>query len=231
LPGDAWISGCRAGSDNANCPDDIGPDFDFSASPALVTTNNGRELIVVPQKSGVAYALDPDNAGALVWEHRVGPGSAVGGVWGTALGDGLAYVAVGGYFSPASGGIHGIDLETGKARWIAAAVTADDLFCSNVQGCGPTQSAAVTAVPGAVFSGAQDGGMRAYSAETGEVLWQFNANRSFVTVNDVEAKGGSFDGSGPVIANGMLYMLSGNAGFVGMPGNVLLAFELESGSD
>lgn len=224
LPGDAWIGGCQAGSDNANCPTDIGPDFDFSASPALATTADGRDLLVVPQKSGVIYALDPDEAGRLIWEHRAGPGSAVGGVWGTAVTADMAYVAVGGYFAQVTGGIHGLDLATGEALWQAPAIAAAELFCDGGQGCGATQSAAVTAIPGAVFSGAQDGGMRAYSAASGEILWQFNANRVFTTVNGVPAKGGSFDGAGPVVADGRVYMLTGNAGFVGMPGNVLLVF-------
>ena len=41
------------------------------------------------------------------------------------------------------------------------------------------------------------------------------------------ARGASFDGSGPVVAGGMMYVLSGDAGFVGRPGNVLLAFAPE----
>lgn len=43
----------------------------------------------------------------------------------------------------------------------------------------------------------------------------------------VPGRGGSFDGPGPVVAGGMVYMLSGSAGFVGRPGNVLLAFAPE----
>lgn len=222
-PKDAWIGGCNNG-DNPNCPEDIGPDFDFSASPILTATADGRQLLVVPQKSGFAYALDPNNGGELVWQYRAGQGSPVGGVWGAAVGDGLAYVAVGGYFFSEGGGIHGIDLGTGQRTWYTPP---QDLLCQAGPGCSATQSAAVTAVPGAVFSGAADGGMRAYDAKTGEVIWVFNANRSFDTVNGVEANGASFDGPGPVIAGKMLYMLSGNAGFVGRPGNVLLAFEIE----
>ena len=68
--------------------------------------------------------------------------------------------------------------------------------------------------------------MRAYAARTGEILWTFDANRNFDTVNGVEANGASFDGAGPVVAGGVLYMLSGSGGFVGRPGNVLLAFEI-----
>jgi polyvinyl alcohol dehydrogenase (cytochrome) len=223
LPGDTWIGGCQPGSDNPNCPQDIGPDFDFSASPLLATTSSGRDLLVVPQKSGMAYALDPDNEGETVWEYRAGPGSGVGGVWGAAAGDGLAYVAVGGYFRDDTGGIHAIDLETGERVWFTPPQTP---ICEGGRGCSAVQSAAVTAVPGGVFSGSADGGMRFYSAEDGSILWTFDANRDFETNNGVPANGGSFDGSGPVVAGGMVYMLSGNGGFVGSAGNVLLAFEV-----
>lgn len=223
-PGDAWIMGCQPGSDNPNCPDDVGPDFDFSASPVLATTASGRDLLVVPQKSGMAYALDPDNEGATVWEYRAGPGSAVGGVWGAAVGEGLAYVAVGGYFRDDTGGIHAIDLETGERVWFTPP---QEPICAGGRGCSAVQSAAVTAIPGGVFSGSADGGMRFYSAEDGTILWTFDANREFETNNGVPANGGSFDGPGPVVAGGMVYMLSGNGGFVGSPGNVLLAFEID----
>ncbi len=223
-PGDAWIMGCQPGSDNPNCPDDVGPDFDFSASPVLATTASGRDLLVVPQKSGMAYALDPDDEGATVWEYRAGPGSAVGGVWGAAVGEGLAYVAVGGYFRDDTGGIHAIDLETGERVWFTPP---QEPICAGGRGCSAVQSAAVTAIPGGVFSGSADGGMRFYSAEDGTILWTFDANREFETNNGVPANGGSFDGPGPVVAGGMVYMLSGNGGFVGSPGNVLLAFEID----
>jgi hypothetical protein len=55
----------------------------------------------------------------------------------------------------------------------------------------------------------------------------FNANRSFDTVNGIVVNGASFDGPGPVIVGNMMYLLSGNAGFVGRAGNVLLAFTIE----
>jgi polyvinyl alcohol dehydrogenase (cytochrome) len=93
--------------------------------------------------------------------------------------------------------------------------------------CSQTQAAAVTAIPGAVLSGSADGGLRAYDARDGKILWTFDANREFTTVNGVPGRGASFSGSGPVVAGGMLYVLSGDAGFVGRPGNVLLAFAAE----
>jgi polyvinyl alcohol dehydrogenase (cytochrome) len=222
-PDDAWIGGCRPGVVNPNCPENIGPDFDFSAPPILTTTPSGREVLVIPQKSGLAYALDPANQGAVLWQYRAGPGSAIGGIWGAAVAEGVAYVAVGGYQFEERGGIHGIDVETGERLWFTPPQA---LLCEPGPGCSTSQSAAVTAIPGAVFSGSADGGMRAYAARTGEILWTFDANRGFETVNGVEANGASFDGAGPVVAGGIVYMLAGSGGFVGRPGNVLLAFEI-----
>ncbi|MES2604697.1 MAG: PQQ-binding-like beta-propeller repeat protein [Pseudomonadota bacterium] len=221
-PGDAFIGGCD-NVESPNCPEELGPDFDFSASPILTTTASGKELLVIPQKSGMAYAMDPANEGKLVWEYRVNEGSRSGGFWGMSVADGKAYVAAGGYTNPASGGIHGIDLETGKSVWVTGP---QDLLCQPGPGCRGTQSAAVTAVPGAVFSGAADGGMRAYNAVDGKVLWVFDSNPEFETINGVRAAGGSFDGSGPVIVDGMVYLLSGNCCIVGRPGNALFAFEI-----
>ena len=41
----------------------------------------------------------------------------------------------------------------------------------------------------AVLAVSLDGGLRAYSAENGKVLWQFDTNRAFETVNGVKATG------------------------------------------
>jgi polyvinyl alcohol dehydrogenase (cytochrome) len=222
-PDDAWIGGCRPDAPNPNCPENIGPDFDFSAPPILTTTASGKEVLMVPQKSGLAYVLDPANRGEVLWQYRAGPGSAIGGVWGAAVGEGIAYVAVGGYQFDERGGVHGIDLETGARLWFTPP---QELLCEAGPGCSASQSAAVTAIPGAVFSGSADGGMRAYAARSGEILWTFDANQGFDTVNAIEANGASFDGAGPVVAGGVLYFLAGSGGFVGRPGNVLLAFEI-----
>jgi polyvinyl alcohol dehydrogenase (cytochrome) len=58
-------------------------------------------------------------------------------------------------------------------------------------------------------------------------VWEFDTNRSFDTVNGVKANGGSFDGPGAIVVDGILYVTSGNGGLVGRPGNVLLAFSAE----
>src|SRR4029079_12481651 len=55
---DAYVSACRLPA-KTNCPDSNGPDFDFSASPILVTLSNGRRALVAGQKSAVVHAVDP----------------------------------------------------------------------------------------------------------------------------------------------------------------------------
>ena len=78
-----------------------------------------------------------------------------------------------------------------------------------------------------MFSGALNGHFRAYSAATGEIVWDFETNRAFDTVNGVQARGGSIDAGGPVIAHGMVYTNSGYGVFGGIAGNVLLAFSVD----
>ena len=85
----------------------------------------------------------------------------------------------------------------------------------------------VTAIPGVVFSGSVDGHLRAYSAATGEVVWDMDTAREYETVNGQKARGGSLDAAGAVIVGGTLYVNSGYGQWGGMPGNVLLAFSVD----
>jgi polyvinyl alcohol dehydrogenase (cytochrome) len=78
--------------------------------------------------------------------------------------------------------------------------------------------------PGVIFSGSNDGALRAYSTKDGAVLWEFDSNRDFITVNGVKGHGASMIGPGPAIAGGMVFVGSGYGGFGGRAGNVLLAF-------
>jgi polyvinyl alcohol dehydrogenase (cytochrome) len=96
-----------------------------------------------------------------------------------------------------------------------------------VAGCYSMQQGAITVIPGAVFSGAADGMLRAYSTVNGRVIWEFNTAQSFETVNGVAAKGGSVRGPGVTVVGGRLFAGSGYGTIAGIPGNVLLAFEVE----
>ncbi len=224
-PDDAYVMNCRGTT--ANCPDDIGPDYDFGNSPILRNLPNGRGIIVIGQKSGVVYGLDPDNKGAKVWEFRAGQGSALGGMeWGSAADNRNAYIPVSDVLLPPaqSGGLFALDLATGNKVWHAPH---PPLNCTTGRGCTGAQSAPASVIPGVVFSGSMDGNFRAYSTVDGKILWTFNTIAEFPGVNGVPAKGGSLDAAGPVIAGGLVVTTSGYALFRGTPGNALLVFSVK----
>jgi polyvinyl alcohol dehydrogenase (cytochrome) len=215
------VFGCR--TDEPNCSGDRGPDFDFGASPVLTTRSDGRDIVVVGQKSGVGYALDPDDHGRILWQYRAGRGGALGGIeWGIAADGVNAYFPVADNGAPQPGGLHAVNLMTGERAWFAAPTA--DLKCERSRRCSAAQSAAITVIPGVVFSGAFDGGIRAYSTSDGRMLWDFDTNKEFLTINGIRAHGASINGPAPVVIDGMLYVSSGD--YRARPGNVLLAFSV-----
>jgi polyvinyl alcohol dehydrogenase (cytochrome) len=224
-----------------NCPKTHGHDYDFGQPPILLNLSGGKRLLAIAQKSGMAYGLDPDAKGKVLWQTRVGKGGPLGGSqWGSASDGSKVYVAIsdlglGAVPDPNSpkhyklvlkpqqgGGLDALDPATGKIVWSAPATPC----AAGRTDCSPAQSAAVTAIPGAVFSGSVDGHLRAYSAETGKVLWDADTAREFPTVNGQPAHGGSIDVAGPAVVNGMVFVNSGYGQWGGMPGNVLLAFSV-----
>jgi polyvinyl alcohol dehydrogenase (cytochrome) len=221
---DVFVMGCQAA--NPNCPDKVGPDFDFGASPILRSLPTGRDILIAGQKSGVAYGLDPDREGAIVWQFRAGQGGPLGGIeWGIAADEERVYVPISDVLGPSreAGGLFALRLGDGQKVWHASAPA---LGCTEGRGCTGAQSAAISVIPGAVFSGSIDGHLRAYSTKDGRILWDYDTAHEFTTVNGVKASGGSIDAAGPVIAGGMVLTNSGYGAWRGKPGNVLLAFEV-----
>jgi len=241
MQGDAYNGACNS-REPANCPDKNGPDYDFGQPPILVPLGGGKRALVIAQKSGVVHALDPDAEGKILWQTRVGAGGLLGGSqWGSAADNRRIYVAIsdvvlhsvvdatapGGHRivpdPKKGGGLHALDLKSGAIVW-----SARPAICPATQAiCSPAQSAAVTAIPGAVFSGSLDGHMRAYSTADGRVIWDFNTARQFPTVNGKPGRGGSIDATGAAVAGGLVFVHSGYNQFGGMPGNVLLAFSVD----
>jgi polyvinyl alcohol dehydrogenase (cytochrome) len=221
-PRDLWNSGCVAEKKD-NCPDQHGDDYDFGAPPILQSLADGRDILVLAQKSGVVYALDPARQGRLLWKIRIGRGGPLGGIeWGGAADHRYAYFPLSDFKfdNPrAGGGLFALDLRTGRQVWHANAVTP---ACLGRFGCSAAQMAPPTAIPGVIFSGSLDGHLRAYDIRNGSVLWDFNTAQEFHTTNGIRAHGGSLNGAGPAIVDGVLYV---NTGYTnGMDGNVLLAF-------
>lgn len=254
--GDNYTMGCEAQFRSPNCPHPRGPDYDFGASPVLHTLKGGRQILLAGQKSGIAYGLDPAT-GKLLWKSPVGSGSALGGLeWGIASDPHHLYVAVADtalLFAevpgappelaspagapPAKPGVYALDPATGRIVWGMPAPKAPCHYAGDRSGdytkgaCIRAQSSPPSAMPGAVFEGGLDGWVRAYDAVTGRVLWAFSTtDQTYDTANGVKGQpGGGIDGmgGGPVIANGMVYMMSGFNGASRTGGNgvnVLLAF-------
>ena len=229
LEKDVWIVGCPSTAAAHNCASnasDIGPDYDLGDSPILTKLPGGKDVIIVGQKSGQGWALDPEKKGAVIWEYRAGRGTALGGIeWGPAVDAQNAYFAVSDFNLPNPGGLHAVNLATGQRAWLTPAPA--PICTAQGPGCSGVQSAAITVIPGIVFSGAMDGGLRAYSTTDGSIVWTFDANREFPTVNGVKGNGASFGGAGPSVAGGMLFVGSGYGSLAGRAGNVLLAFGVE----
>jgi polyvinyl alcohol dehydrogenase (cytochrome) len=237
---DAWNSSCQLPG-KVNCPDSDGPDFDFASSAILVSLSNSKRALLLGQKSAVIYAVDPDQRGQILWQARIGEGGTVGGIeWGSATDGSNVYVALSDIRfvvdrKPGSndrsynldpnkgGGLFAFRVDNGERMW-----QTPPPGCGDRRPCSPAQSAAVTAIPGVVWSGAADGHLRGYSSSDGKIVWDYDTAHDYQTVNGLSGHGGAMDVAGPVVAGGMLFAISGYPARGGLPGNVLLAFGLDS---
>jgi polyvinyl alcohol dehydrogenase (cytochrome) len=211
---DAWLSGCGGEIKSENClpPSEIGPDYDFGASPILKTLPNGHRILVAGQKSGMVWGHDPDRDGTVVWKAQLVKKLALGMItFGGAADDQNAY------FGLRTGAVAAVKMDTGEEKWSTP--------IPPPPGPGPKgETAAITAIPGAIFSGGWDGMLRAFSTDDGHLIWEYNMIRDYDTVNHVPAKGGSMAAAGPTVAGGMLFVGSGYVFTAGTPGNALLVF-------
>jgi polyvinyl alcohol dehydrogenase (cytochrome) len=223
MTGDHYVRDCpgiyrpAVPKDNKSetCPDDLGPDFDFGNAPILRTLPNGRSVIVIGQKSGDAWGLDPDAKGKVVWTRQLGLGWENGGggmMWGSAADTRFGYFPI--TRADERLGLAAVGLGTGELAWRARPAAGG--------------GAPISVMPGLVFFGSSTGTLYAYSTLDGKAVWQYDTAKPFTTVNGVEATGGNINAAGPVIANGMVFATSGYSDLGGgARGNVLLAFGVQ----
>ena len=204
----------RPPSGNSNCPVPSSQDFDFGgAGPNLI-----GNIVGFGQKSGIYWALHPDN-GNIVWATLVGPGSSLGGIeWGTATDGRRIYIAIANRFNvpytlvPSGrqitwGSWSALDVANGKILWQTADPTA-----------GTIDTGSVSVANGVMYAGSFSGQMYALETTSGKILWNF-------------ASGGSVI-DGPSIVDGTLYWGSGYRNIPpGIGNNKVYAFTLAGSKD
>ena len=220
---DAWNASCSSPA-KASCPEKPDRDVDIGSSIILHKLPNGKDILLVGQKAGVVYGLDPDRRGEILWQTTIGKGGALGGIqWGMAADQDNVYAPLSDILPGPGGGLFALNIATGAKVWSVAPY---EPACKGTRGCSPAQLAPATLIPGVVFSGSMDGHLRAHSTKDGKLLWDLDTVRDFETVNGVKAHGGSMNVAGATIADGMLFVDSGYNVLIGMPGNVLLALSV-----
>jgi polyvinyl alcohol dehydrogenase (cytochrome) len=171
---------------------------DFRQAPILRRLVGAAQILIATGWNGVVYGYDPARAGEFVWQTRLeADRDDVRIDWAGAADHHTMYVG-----SSASD-LTALDIATGKLRWHKSM---------------PRPPAhALTVIPGALFCGALDGHLRAYSTIGGKIMWDVDTVRPYTAVNGVEAMGGAPGHGGVILVDGMVYFNSGNA---------LLAFSL-----
>jgi polyvinyl alcohol dehydrogenase (cytochrome) len=236
-PKDAWNVACFLGFpgiDNANCPEENGPDYDFGSHPILIHLADGRDVVVGGQKSGDAVGIDAET-GKTLWKTRVGRGGIQGGVhFGIAAQDHVLYVPINdlvfpnddgryGYKMDPKPGVYAVNAENGELLW--SALAPDDV-CGDLKFCDRGVSQAITAIPGAVIAGHLDGRIRIYAREDGKVLWEKSMLGEYQTVSGETSIGGAFSGGGVLVAHGQMYVNAGYGYNNHIPGNTLVVLGL-----
>lgn len=224
-PNDSYLVGCQREGVTDNCPEVEGPDWDIPVSPILTRLANGHEIVVVATKPGDVLALDPARGGRLLWRTNVngpladpkaplGTPRPPGIMWGGAVSGGRVY-----YGLTVGGKVAAMDLRDGTAAWQAQVISSKDPV---------SMAAPATAIPGVIFLGASTGQISAIASADGRLLWSYDTNRDFDTVNGVPAHGGTIGSPGVTVAGGSVYVASGYS-VLGrsLAGNVVLAFAVE----
>lgn len=231
LANDMWNFGCGAGGPNCIILEDTNSvDYDFGG-PAVLADSGGRELLIAGQKSGDIWALDPDT-GQLVWNQRVGEGTALGGNhWGIAVDSERAFLTIndpGGMGRNSVPGIYTYFVGTGEPSWFyQVEPECNDERDGRLRRCEELHgfSATPLSIDGAVITGALDGRLFVFDSDSGEILFKYDTVRDYETVNGVEGYGGSIDSHSIAAGSGMVFVGSGYGQFGQVAGNVLLAFK------
>jgi polyvinyl alcohol dehydrogenase (cytochrome) len=228
---DVWNTACDTTTPQ-NCPIENGPDFDFGGATIIVDTTKHGRLVIAGQKSGFVHALNPKD-GSLIWQTRVGRGGIQGGIhFGIAASGETLLIPISDmadgrtYPTPDRPGMHALDANNGNFLWS----TLLEDKCAGRAHCHPGISQVATVIGDLVIAGSMDGVARAYAIDTGKIVWELDTSQQeFTSTLGTLTKGGSMSGgAGPIADNGLLLLSSGYSLYNHMPGNLLLALEVEA---
>ncbi len=226
---DVWTVACPPITvpPGVNCTSPFGLDFDIASGSGVNLLHLGddpphgrgrqqgesrADLVGVPSKSGIYWALNPDT-GAIVWRTIVGPGGVTGGIqWGSAFDGTRIYAAVNNpahtTFTLANGGPTinwgswaALDPRTGRILWQVPDPTV-----------GALDPGAVSVANGVLYAGSYSGAMYGLDAATGAVLFTFASGGSVIDAPSI-VKGTVYWGSGyrnipPGIGNNKVFAFS-----------------------
>lgn len=229
---DTWRSLCNDPEPEGYCPglgDGTALDYDIGATPNIFRAGH-RTLVGVGQKLGVYHAFDAAT-GEVVWRRQLGvplPSGGISGIqWGSSYDGVRLYIST---FYADPGTLFAVDPATGAVLW-ETPNPADGCTTGGAAAhpdvCALAQGSAATSSPGLVFEGSNDGKLRAYASNSGEVLWTYDTVRDFTGVNGLVGRGSAIagPGGGAVVSQGMVYVQSGySPEYPSAGGHVLLAF-------
>jgi polyvinyl alcohol dehydrogenase (cytochrome) len=129
-----------------------GPDYDFGATPNLITGAGGRALVGEGQKDGTYWALDRATLDP-VWKTTTGPGSFAGGIIGSTAYDGTR--------------VYGPDTPAGE-QWALTATSGTPAWLSTDGG--PLHYNPTTVANGVVYTADMSGLLTVREASTGALL-------------------------------------------------------------
>jgi polyvinyl alcohol dehydrogenase (cytochrome) len=175
-----WFQGTAGDAFSSMNP---GLDFDFGASPNLMTVN-GKSLVGEGQKSGTYWAVDTTTM-KPVWNATLGVGSAAGGVLGSTAFDAATGRIAGPETLP--GYLWSVTASSGQLEWLTPG------------GVDPVQWSPVSVSNGVAYSVASTGFLEAFNESNGVPL-------AVVPINPLPPTGSYAIGlgSGVAIADGLV---------------------------
>ena len=206
---DVWTVACIKNPNPMACPEPSSPDYDLGGSGPNLLPN----MVGFGQKSGIYWALNPDN-GNILWSSVVGPGATLGGIeWGTATDGQQIYIAISNSMNkpyPLAGGS-----TTTAGAWTALNAATGRIVWQTADPGQAFDIGSVSVANDVLYAPSASGNLYALNTATGGVLWSYQTGGSLL--------------DGPSIADGAFFLGSGYKKIPnGIANNKVYAFSVKN---